>query len=208
MIKTPAIVLHLTNCNDNSAVLHLYTRSHGRVQYMIYGMGGRKSNAKKAVFEPLTVLDIDAQHKYTRQVQQLKDWTITYSPKAIREDMNRRCVALFISEILFRTLTHPLTDERMFNFLQLTIQHLDTCSDPENAHLRFLVEYADMLGFGIDFESPDNKIFDSVGYLNINNSLNQEQRRTLLHALINYYENHVPDFQAPNSLQILEEIFT
>lgn len=207
MIKTPAIVLHLATYNEQSSVLHLYTRSHGRVQYMVYGLGGRKSSAKKAMFQPLSVLEIDAIHKDTRQLQQLKDYTLTYTPRSINEDMNRRCVALFISEILYRTLTHPLTDERMYDFLLLTIEHLDTCPDPENAHLRFLVEYAEMLGFGIDFESPDNRLFASVGYLSNSNRLSQDERRTLLHALMAYYENHVPDFQLPNSLQIMEEIF-
>ena len=141
-------------------MLHLYTRSHGRMQFLVYG---RHSRTKKGVLlEPMTMLNIDAILYENRSIGQMRECSLAYVPQALMLDHTRRCVALFISEILYRTLAHPQQDERLFDFLADTIRDLDTCPDPQNAHLRFLVAYAEQLGFAIDFSDPANQYLSSL----------------------------------------------
>lgn len=176
-------------------MLHLYTRSHGRMQFLVYG---RHSRTKKGVLlEPMTLLDIEAVLHDNNSLGQMRECSLAYVPKALLLDNSRRCVALFISEILCRTLTHPQQDERLFDFLADTVRELDTCPDPQNVHLRFLVAYAEQLGFAIDFSDPANQHL----------TLLSGQRRALLHALLSYYTTHIPDFTMPNSLPVLEAVF-
>lgn len=165
------------------------------MQFLVYG---RHSRTKKGVLlEPMTLLNIEAVQHDNHSLGQLRECSLAYVPKALMLDHNRRCVALFISEILYRTLAHPQQDEQLFNFLVDTLRELDTCSDPQNAHLRFLVAYAEQLGFAIDFSDPSNQ----------NLTLLQGHRRELLHALLAYYATHIPDFTTPNSLSVLESVF-
>ena len=178
-------------------MLHLYTRSHGRMQFLVYGRHSRAKKGLHALLEPMTLLRVEAVTKDTISLGQLRECELAYVPQQLMFDHNRRCVALFISEILCRTLSHPQQDEQLFQFLEDTIHELDTCPDPQNLHLRFLVEYAEQLGFAIDFSDPANQ------YL----ILSAGKRKEHLHALMDYYTTHVPDFTMPNSLPVLEAVF-
>ena len=194
--KTDAIVLRLAPHNEKSSLLHLYTRSHGRMQFIVYGQRGRSKKGITALLEPLNLLHIEAVVR-NNQVGQLRECELAYVPRSLMSDHSRRCVALFISEILSRTLTHPEQDERLFEFLTRTVRELDTCDDPQNVHLRFLVGYAEQLGVAIDYEDPANQALTIL----------QGHRKQMLHALLDYYAANIPDFTYPNSLQVLEAVF-
>lgn len=186
IVKTEAVVFSLRPISDTTSVLCAYTRTHGCVHYKVYG--GRRKGLK-ALFTPLQLLELDADHRDTRQLQTIVDQQLSYVPKTLQTDICRQTVALFIAEMAQNMLQHPLEDSEMFEVLRSTVIELDTCDDPENVHLRFLVRFAEALGFAME-EVP---AFES--------------RRDLLHALIRYYEDTIPDFRRPVSLPILEEIF-
>ena len=169
------------------------------MSFLIYGLHSRNKRGVKAMLEPLAHIRIEAILKEPQTLGQIRECEQAYIPQALLLDHTRRCVALFISEILFRTLTHPLQDEAMFAFLEQTIRELDTCPDPQDAHLRFLVRYADFLGFAIDPTDPANR--QAIG------EVPGSSRRTRLHALMDYYLRHIPDFTVPNSLAVLEDVF-
>lgn len=164
--------------------------------FLVYGLHSRNKRGVKAMLEPLAHIRIEAVLSLTSSLGQIRECEQAYVPNALLLDHNRRCVALFISEILFRTLTHPMQDESMFAFLEQTVCELDTCLDPENAHIRFLVRYAELLGFALDPSDPANRA-----------ALQGTTRRERLHALIDYYIGHIPDFSMPNSLSVLESVF-
>lgn len=206
-VKTLAIVLHLAPHTDRASILHTYTRTSGRVPYMVYGVGSRRNADKKALCEPLTLVELDADHLETRQFQQLRDIHLQYVPQHLRTDMSRRCVALFVAEILSSTLLHPMTDELLFDFLAQTVRSIDTCDDPENEHLRFLMSYIDYLGFGMDTTLPDYRPFAVIAHLSREHGLSRELRHDLLHSLLAYYQKFLPDFREPKSLDILEQVF-
>lgn len=194
--KTDAIVLRLAPHNEKASILHLYTRSHGRMQFLVYGRHSRRRSGQ-ALLEPMSLLHVDVSLRDNASLGQMKECSMAYVPNRLMTDHTRRCVALFISEILSRTLAHPQQDERLFDFLADTVRELDTCEDPQNVHLRFLIRYADQLGFAIDFDDPANQCF----------TLLSGNRKALLHALMDYYATHIPDFVMPNSLPVLEAVF-
>ena len=196
-IKTDAIVLHLAPHNEKASVLHLYTRSHGRMQYLVYGRHSRNKKGIQALLEPLSVIHIEGVQRDANGLGQLRECSLAYVPTRLLSDHTRRCVALFIAEVLSRTLTHPQQDEILFDFLTETVRELDTCADPQNTHIRFLVHYAEQLGFAIDYADPDNQPL----------TLLEGNRKQHLHALMNYYQAHVPNFTVPNSLPVLEAVF-
>ncbi|MBQ0034647.1 MAG: DNA repair protein RecO [Bacteroidales bacterium] len=202
-ISTSAIVLHSTRVSDRSSVLHLYTRECGRIPYLIYGVASRKS-PKQAMLMPLALLDIEAVHLENRDLQQLRDWQLAYVPTALSADITRQTVALFIAEILYRTLTHPLPDPRLFDFLERTVHELDTRPDPQNVHLEFLLGFIQHLGFGIDYESAS-----ALPFLPLleGQPIPRNQRQAMLTYLMNYYEEQIPDFHCPKSLDVMMQVF-
>ncbi|MBP5290628.1 MAG: DNA repair protein RecO [Paludibacteraceae bacterium] len=195
--KTDAIVLCLAPHNEKASVLHLYTRSHGRMQYLVYGRHSRNKKGIQALLEPLSVLHIEGVQRDTNGLGRLSECSLAYVPTRLLSDHTRRCVALFIAEVLYRTLSHPQQDEILFDFLVETVRELDQCPDPQNTHIRFLVRYAEQLGFAIDHADPDNQPL----------TLLEGNRKQHLHALMDYYRAHVPNFTVPNSLPVLEAVF-
>ncbi len=204
--KTDAIVLHLAPHSEKASLLHLYTRQHGRTLLLVYGRHSRKNKGVQALLEPLSILHVEAVMHDNGTIGQLRECSLAYVPTRLLFDNNRRCVALFIAEMLSRTLSHPQQDEMLYDFLVETIRELDTCDDPQNAHIRFLIHYAAILGFAIDFTDPENQALAVLQPL-LSQPLSRFPRKAALHALLDYYSRHVPDFTMPNSLPVLEAVF-
>ncbi len=234
--KTQAIVLHLTQYADNKSILHLYTRDFGRVDYAVYGVGSKKGKLKKSLFEPLTVLDIEVNHQPTQQLQKLDDVQLAMNNQQIALDIRKRTICLFIAEILYRSLKHPMKDEQLFDYLILSIQTLEACDEPQNFHLTFLLRLSQFLGFYPNFDTqgtwldlrsgvknygapqhPDcmstertvllEQIEASESLTAADITLTRQQRTELLNDLILYYSLHLAGFYTPKSLDILTAVF-
>lgn len=189
-----AIVLSLQPYSDRAHILHTYTREHGRTNYMLYGLGKKKS---QALYAPLSLLEI-AVSPSSKSLPSLKEAHLAFVPQHLHTDMRRRTVALFIAEVLYRTLRHPMADEALFDFIASTIRFLDTTEQPENIHIAFLIHLAAHLGFAIDEEThPD--------LLTLPQSRSARQKQ--LRALCDYFALHIDGWQTPLSLDVLTEVF-
>lgn len=230
-ITDEAIVLHLSKYSDKASILHVYTRQYGRVAYMVYGLHSKSGKARAAVFEPMAHIELTANHTPTKQIQQLKEAHLHFVAPATRTDMRRRSVSLFLAEILYRTLLHPMADEPLFAWLTDVIQSLEATDAPENVHLSFLLGLTEYLGITpmldesgvildmhsgelVSYKPLHTDYFSQQETTYLHSLLNQEtltlkrdERQSLLAKLCRYYELHITDFQTPKSLAILEELF-
>ena len=189
-----AIVLSLQPYSDRAHILHTYTREHGRTNYMLYGLGKKKS---QALYAPLSLLEI-AVSPSSKSFPSLKEAHLAFVPQHLHTDMRRQTVALFIAEVLYRTLRHPMADDALFDFIATTIRLLDTTEQPENIHIAFLIHLAAHLGFAIDEEThPD--------LLTLPQSRSARQKQ--LRALCDYFALHIDGWQTPLSLDVLTEVF-
>jgi len=184
LLTTDAIVLSLQPHSDKAHVLHAYTRTGGRVNYMVYGIG-RKNSAEK--YSPLSVVQLTADERSVRTAQ------LCYVPQTTNSDPYKRTIALFLSEVLFHVLRHPMTDERMYSFIEQAVQALDRTDTPQNFHLQFLIGFAAQLGF----EMPETPPMPHT----------RAERQEALQLLCAYFAEHVETWQNPLSLDVLMEVF-
>lgn len=182
-------------------MLHLLTHDNGRAAYVVYGRGKGRS----VLFTPLTIIDIEPQRQAGRDVPTLRDYTVSYVATRLHTDIRRTTCALFIAEILYRTLAEPEADEPLFNFVRQAVIDLDTTPEPSNIHVSFLTDYIGYLGFAPDREEPDNK--DLFRLLDLTGPCSRTNRHAQLDALMDYYHRHLPDFVTPKSLDVLKQIF-
>ena len=189
-----AVVLSVTKYSDTGTIVHLYTADHGRMQYMFYG------NKYKSIFRPLSVVEytISQKNNSSSHIYAISSATLLYTPQRIPIDVQRQCVAMFIAEVLLHTLRHPMSDQPLFNWLCQLIQHLDQADDICNLHLEFLLEYATLLGIGID---------DTEHPYWFTPPTTRQERQQRLRELSAYYAEHIEDFRPPKSLDILMEVF-
>ena len=129
---TDAIVLSLQPHSDKAYVLHAYTRTGGRVNYMVYGLGRKHAIG---MYTPFTLLQITADQTPSKPPT-LKE-AVSLNTNSLNTNPYKNAIALFLSEVLYHVLRHPMTDEPMFDFLVQAIQNLDRTSEPQNFHLQF-----------------------------------------------------------------------
>lgn len=161
---------------------------------MFYG------NKYKSIFRPLSIVEytISRKNNSSSHICAISSATLLYTPKRIPIDVQRQCVAMFLAEVLLHTLRHPMSDQPLFEWLCQLIERLDKEDDISNLHLEFLLEYATLLGIGVDDnEHPD-------WFTPPTTRLERQQR---LRELSAYYAEHIEDFRPPKSLDILMEVF-
>lgn len=187
-----AIVLSLQPHSDKAHLLHTYTRAGGRINYMVYGLG-RKNAAGK--YSPLSIVQLTTDERSIRTAQ------LTYVPLSLTTDPYKRTIALFLSEVLYHVLRHPMADEPMFDFIAQSVEQLDQTDEPQNFHLFFLIGLAAKLGFAIPEDS-------SLQLSTISSRpFTRAQRQEALRSLCAYFEEHVETWQNPKSLDVLMEVF-
>ncbi|MBR1808992.1 MAG: DNA repair protein RecO [Paludibacteraceae bacterium] len=229
---TQAIVIHLAKYSDKAAILHVYTKQFGRMAYIVYGINGKKRSSLLAATEPFSLVEIEVNHSAGRDIQTLVSINMIYVPVSTLSDIRRRTIAVFLSEILMRTLRHPEPDSTLFDFLSSAVHYLDSTPYPENMHLKFLLKFTYFLGImpslddrrkmldipsGLLVDSPISDISNcfSVEETNLlidilsdeNVIISRNVRQSLLTKLCRYYECHLTDFVTPKSLDILYEVY-
>lgn len=201
---TDAIVLSLQPHSDKAHLLHAYTRAGGRINYMVYGLG-RKNAAGK--YSPLSIVQLTTDERSVRTAQ------LNYVPRTLTTDPYKRTIAIFISEVLYHVLRHPMADEPMYDFIAQAVEQLDRTDEPQNFHLAFLVGLASKLGFAIPEDSPLYTLHRTPSPLHPTpytvppTPYTRKQRQEALRALCHYFKEHVETWQNPKSLDVLMEVF-
>ena len=198
LITTEAIVLSLQPHSDKAHILHTYTRASGRTNYMVYGLG-RKHSA--ALYTPFSLLQITAEHPSpaSQRPPTLREAVPLCARRAaLTPNPYKQTIALFLSEVLYHTLLHPMEDPEMFHFLRSAVLLLDEEPEPQNFHLQFLIGLAERLGFAIDEQEHPELVRIPAS---------RTERQKQLRQLCNYLSANIGSWQQPRSLDVLTEIF-
>ena len=192
---TDAIVLSLQPLSDKAHVLHAYTRASGRVNYKVFGLGRKHAIG---MYMPLSIIRITANHT-SSQIPTVKEATLlsSNSVSGLSSNIYKQTISLFVCEVLYNVLRHPMQDEPMFDFLAEAVQTLEQTDEPQNFHLQFLVGLAAKLGFGIP----------NTSNLLTSNPQTRTERQKALKALCAYFAEHVDTWVDPKSLDVLMEVF-
>jgi len=79
LIKTKAIVLSSLKYQEKGLIAKCYTQQDGVKTYFVpNAFSGKKSNQKIAYFQPLTILEIEANHKNKGTLNHFKEIKIAY----------------------------------------------------------------------------------------------------------------------------------
>ncbi|MEN8187062.1 MAG: DNA repair protein RecO [Bacteroidota bacterium] len=236
LVKTKAIVLTSIKFGEADLIVKCYTLV-GVKSYLLKGV--LKSKSKKinaAYFQPLTILNLTANHNYKGNLNYIKEARISFLYQTISTDIYKQTIAIFLSEVLANSLQEEDSDPALFSYLETALQWLDTHDRTANFHLLFMFNLTKLLGFYPEVKNKDAQFFDlqegcftdispkfdyiSGEKLNSFKSLigtnfdvihqlkfNANSRQSVLESLIVYYELHLPGFRRPKSLEILKEIF-
>jgi DNA repair protein RecO (recombination protein O) len=146
--KTRGIILHQIRYTDSGIVVQLYTRKFGRQSILIKGMRNRKAGKHNILFQPMFILDLEMYYKASREMQVLKEFSVSFTPYDIHTDIKKSCVAIFLGEVLTSVLKEESPHEEMFDYIEESIIYFDRHKEGfANFHIAFLAGLSSFLGF-------------------------------------------------------------
>jgi DNA repair protein RecO (recombination protein O) len=226
--KTRGIALGYIRYRETSIIAKVYTEQFGIQSYIVNGVRSSKSKTNRiALFQPLTLLDMVVYHKKkddtVHRISEIK----CYAPfGSVPYDVAKSSLALFMTEILGKTLREEEANEPLFEFLEHSVLYLDHAENGfENFHIQFLMQFASFLGFGIERMEELNEelrqnhypqLADRVeeqasadlllnGY-GVSVMLDRKRRATILGKIIFFYKIHMDNLGEIRSLDVLKEV--
>ena len=148
LTKTQAIVLHSIKYGETRIIVDMFTRSHGRLSFIVNIPKSTKAKAKKQFFQPLTILEIEVDVRPKVQLQKLSDVRLASPFSSIPFNPHKLSISLFIAEFLFYALRSEQQNTLLYDYVESSILWLDSQADRyANFHLVFLMRLSRFLGF-------------------------------------------------------------
>ena len=148
LTKTEAIVLHSLKYGETRMIVDMFTKTHGRLSFMVNIPKTAHAKVKKQLFQPLTILEVEIDVRPKVQLQKLRDVRLATPFTTIPFHSHKLAISLFIAEFLYYALRSEQRNEPLFDYITNSIQWLDSQTDHfANFHLVFLMRLSRFLGF-------------------------------------------------------------
>lgn len=175
--KTTGIVLRTQVYGETSLIVRIYTALYGMQSYLLKGVRGKKSKTLAGLFQVPNILEMEVTHREGDRLQSMREARILEPLNALRSDMIKSSVALFIAELVFKSLREEEPNNHAFEFLQTALLQLDAAEEKvANFHLAFMLNLTKVLGFYPNIDASSASILNleegSFTYQSANNVLN------------------------------------
>jgi DNA repair protein RecO (recombination protein O) len=234
--STLAIVLRKVNYAGNSGIVTAYTEAFGIVPFLLRGLG--RKGSKSATALPLSIVEIVTPYNPSKNVQLVSEINLVENNLALSNHPYKTTVALFLAEVLSKTLREEAAEPDLFHFLKESIQYFIEDDFSADFHLVFLSKLCRFFGFSTSgHPSPETPYFDltdgvytssknhsvhtlsaadsallgqlfEMGFEKSNVKWTNIERRNLLNLLMQYYSLHMEGMGKIKSLDVLEAVFS
>lgn len=237
LITTKAIVFSALKYGEADLIVRCFTQKSGLKTYLLRGvLKSKKGKIKASLFQPLTQLEVVANHKDKGTLEYLKEAKLGKPYHSLHTHIIKSTVVIFLSEVLRNAVKEEEANPALYDFLEASLDWFDTHGKTVNFHLLFLLKLTRYLGFYPDDSQDDGHVFNLIDgtfqevetnpdCINDENvvllqrllgtdfdelsaiKLNQSTRSGFLLMLLKYYEIHLQGFHKPKSLAVLNEIY-
>lgn len=141
IIRDEAVVLGRLDYSENSQILVLFTREHGKARSIAKGI---RRGTKKRFAAGIDLLDVgsavlSAKQERGEALASLSEWKQTESLSGLRERLDRLHAALYAAELTSRLTEDWDPHPRLFDFLLKTLRDLAAASEVLTPIVRFQV---------------------------------------------------------------------
>lgn len=233
--ETQGIVISSIQFKENSSIVQVYTPNLGLHGFLVSG-SGKRAKRFRAVFQPLSLVDIIYYHKEGQNLSRIKEYHLKSPFMNIQMDILKTTVALFIAELLLKCLREDEPNTALYAYLNTAVQYLELTEENIGAFpFVFLVKLTRFFGIEPHLEIQNSPYFDlleakfvssPIGHdfcLNtdqINHwkhaidqgfdyqltGVNSQEKDDLLSTIITYFQLHVPGLKELQSKNILKQI--
>lgn len=229
------IYLGHLNYSDTSVIARFYTQEYGKRSFLLKGVKGKKSRTA-GLLQALNQLQITSNFKQDKELNTAYSIESLQTLHSVHSDFRKSSIAIFLAEILHRSIIEEEANRPLFMFLTHRMMELNREKFEAGFHLKFLLELSLFLGFYPRLSSHhsdhvfnlEEGIFEHENYgsplaLDKQTStllkdfiesgelpkITSEDRSKLLDGLVSYYEVQLN--LKPNSFQshqVLKAVFS
>lgn len=206
------IVLNTTRVGDNSLVLHTLSSDWGRRSFIC------RSGRSMGLYQPLSLLEGEITENPKSDLWRVSGISALSALQGIRNNLYKTSIAVFMSEVLWRTVKDGANEDGLYEWCSSSIRTLDALpGNAANYHLRWLLEFAGALGFSPS--AADIAPFAGTWLQTIRQlielpeagalllPLSGNARAAIAEILLRYIGHHTESNINIRSLNILQEIF-
>ena len=158
LVTTKGIVLHSLKYSETSIIVRIYTEARGLQSYLFKGIRNPKSKTKAGLFQPLTLLEVVANLKEKTSLHTSKEVRLFQPYISIPFDIRKISIALFINELLYKSIREEEANRELFDYLWKSCLLLDCSENSLNCFpLVFTAELTQFLGIHPQPEYSENK---------------------------------------------------
>ncbi|HZH69901.1 MAG TPA: DNA repair protein RecO, partial [Flavobacteriaceae bacterium] len=237
LLTTQAIVITTVKYGEADLIAKCFTESSGIKSYLLKGiLKSKKGKLRVSLFQPFTILEIQAYHKDKGTLEYIKEAKIETSLTTIHNTIAKSSIVLFLSESLKNIIREEEKNTPLFDYLKTAIQWLDTHEASPVFHHHFLLHLTKFLGFYPDDMQSEHSYFNAAeGVFQTNDTTvycfemgpnhlfkqllktplenlpllhpKKTERQYTLELLLTYYQLHLHEFKRPKSLAVLQSVF-
>ena len=146
--KVRGIVLHTLNYKEASVVAHIYTDTFGMQSFLLNGVRKSKARFNANLLQPLTCVEVVAYFNPGKSLHRVNELSASPVLLAIPYDTVKTTIALFLAEVLYRSIREEEKNEALFGFIFNSVLYLDKQQEETSLfHLLFMVKLSRFLGF-------------------------------------------------------------
>jgi DNA repair protein RecO (recombination protein O) len=219
IFKTRGIVFRFTKFKETSIIVNIFTDVFGLQSYIVNGVRSKSAKNKIALYQPLTLLNLVVYHRPNANIERIKEISCLYPYQSLTTDVKKSTIAMFITELLNKTVKDESHARETFDFLSESFIAMDSLKEGfENFHLIFMLKLCRYLGFGIsnvneilggrlaDPEIEKLLLVLVTAEYTTPLPITNVQRRVLLDHLLKFYTDHMENLGEMKSIQVLKDV--
>lgn len=162
---TKGIVLKTIKYGETSLIVNIFTELFGLQSYLVNGVrtSSKKGSGKANMFQPAAILDLIVYQNDLKNLQRIKEFKWAFLYQHLYFNVIKNSVALYMVELLQKTIKQPEPNPELFYFAEDAFQHLDAANQSivANYPLYFAAHLTSFFGFRIsDAHSETLNILD------------------------------------------------
>ncbi len=138
------LYLNHINYGDTSVIVRLYTKAYGTVSFIVKGIKRKKGGL--ALLQPFHYIELTSNFKPDRELNFGNKVKLYKPTQTITSDIRKTTVAIFLTEVLAKTLQESAPNEPLYENLEDLIAYFDEEEFSSVFHHLFLVQLIKGLG--------------------------------------------------------------
>lgn len=236
-LKDEVIVFNTILYKEKSLILNTYSKLSGTKSFFLSQSEGKSKRKDRNNYQPFSVLELVSSNKTKGSLPKVTESKNIHLFLSIRSSIGKNAMSFLLCEILSKCIQEEEHNLSLYEFIEEKIITLETCQNSfANFHLHFICQLTKHLGIcpnrnGFDdyfdikegvftkeipphhhyLKTQETRLFLQLlfePWESVQNiKLSGGKRSYLLGELLKYFQYHVPGFEQPKSLAILNEVF-